>query len=351
MTYIFFFFLSIFLSLGWIFLFQRVFRKFDILDNPKKYGKKRSPIPYSMGVVFFMVFFFVSYLFIEPSYKLYLIWFFGFAVTLISFADDLLQVSPKVRLTIQILIGATIGITSIKIGYVSSIFGGVIDLETYYFVFLGIQIYIVPLIFTVLWYVFVFNALNWSDGIEWNTSGLSLISFLIIFLLGVKLYFSDDYEGGVQNAEFIMQITLILIGILIPFWYFDIREKVLMWDSGTMFLGFMLATIAIISWGKIATVLVVFWIYSVDALYVIIRRVLSKKSPLQWDYTHLHHRLLKLWVSKYQVLGLVYGLSFLFGITALFLDKTGKVIVFVVIIVVVVFLNKILEKIRKIKYQ
>lgn len=44
-----------------------------------------------------------------------------------------------------------------------------------------------------------------------------------------------------------MQITLILVGILIPFWWFDIREKILMGDSGTMFLGFMLATIAIIS--------------------------------------------------------------------------------------------------------
>jgi UDP-N-acetylmuramyl pentapeptide phosphotransferase/UDP-N-acetylglucosamine-1-phosphate transferase len=48
-----------------------------------------------------------------------------------------------------------------------------------------------------------------------------------------------------------------------------------------MYLGFMLATIAIIAGGKIATVLVVFGIYSVDAIYVIFSRLLAKKNPLK----------------------------------------------------------------------
>jgi UDP-N-acetylmuramyl pentapeptide phosphotransferase/UDP-N-acetylglucosamine-1-phosphate transferase len=46
-----------------------------------------------------------------------------------------------------------------------------------------------------------------------------------------------------------------------------------------MFLGFMLASLAIISGGKIATVLVVFGIYSIDAIYVILNRLKNKKSP------------------------------------------------------------------------
>gem|GEM_PF-6396360 len=44
----------------------------------------------------------------------------------------------------------------------------------------------------------------------------------------MKLYLSDDYEAGVKNAEFIMQMTIILVGVLIPFWYFDFKEKILM---------------------------------------------------------------------------------------------------------------------------
>jgi len=344
----FFILLSIFVSSA-LFSFvmiqfmTRVFYKLNILDNPKKYWKKREPIPYSMWIVFFICFSILSFLFIEYNSKLMLIWCFGLFITVISFIDDLFQVSAKKRLIMQILIWAVIGVTSIKIGYVSNIFWWILNLETYYLTILDFRIFVIPVIFTIFWYVFIFNALNWTDWISWNTSGLSIISFLILFLLWYVLFLRDDYEGGVQNAIFILQMTAILVWILIPFWYYDVREKILMWDSGTMFLWFMLATIAIISWWKIATVLVVFWIYVVDAIYVVIRRLLQKKNPLKWDLTHIHHRLLDLWLEKKEVLWLLYTLSFLFWLTALFLDKFGKMLVFIIIVFVVIFINRIVD--------
>lgn len=338
---------SLILSLGLILWFKKLFYRFQILDNPQKYQLKRKPIPYSMGVVFFIAFFIISYFAVEYDYKLWLIWVFGFFITSISFIDDMMNVSPKIRLIIQIIIGAIIGITSIKIGYISNIFGGIINLETYSFTILEHTIYVTPLIFTILWYVFIFNALNWTDGISGNTSGLSIISFFILFLLGFMLFIKDDYVEWILNAEFIKRMSLILVGIIIPFWYFDIKQKILMGDSGTMFLGFMLATLAIIAWGKIATVLVVFGIYSVDAVYVVVRRIMNKKNPLKWDFTHLHHRLKDIWLSHKQILSLVYSLSFFFWLTALFLDKIGKIIVFWIIVVIVIFLNKIVEALVK----
>ncbi|MDC0505999.1 undecaprenyl/decaprenyl-phosphate alpha-N-acetylglucosaminyl 1-phosphate transferase [Candidatus Gracilibacteria bacterium] len=326
-----------------------VFEKYGILDNPAKYKKTRAPIPYSMGVVFYIAFLILSAAFVEFSDKLLLIWVFGGVITLVSFFDDLFNVSPKLRLLFQIIIGAIIGVTSIKIGYVSNIFGGILNLETYFIELMSMKIYLIPLLFTVVWYVFVFNAFNWADGIEGNTSGLGIISFFILFLLGLMLFARDDYSGGIQNAIFIIQLSIILVAIIIPFWYYDIREKILMGDSGTMFLGFMLATLAIISGGKIATVLVVFGIYSVDAVYVIINRLYNKRNPLKGDFSHLHHRLLDIGLTKRQVLYTVYSLSLLFGVTALFLDKVGKIIVFGIIVVIVVFMNKIIELGKKIK--
>lgn len=351
LTYVLLLFLSICLSYVLIWSISKLFRNIDILDNPKKYHKKRKPIPYSVGVVFFIAFFLLSFIFVDYSYKLLLIWVFWGVITLISFLDDLTSMSAKTRLIIQIIIGATIGITSIKIGYVSNIFGWVIELETLSAIVLGKEIFIIPLIFTVIWYVFVFNALNWTDGIEGNTSGLSLICFLVIFLLGLKLYLTDDYTWWQANAQFIMQMSIILVWILIPFFYFDYKEKILMWDSGTMFLGFMLATLAIISWWKIATVLAVFGIYSVDAVYVTVRRIIRGKNPLSWDFTHLHHRLQDIGFSKNQILTLIFSLSFFFWFTALFLDKTGKIIVFIIIAVFVVFLSYIGEKVKKISFK
>lgn len=334
---------SLVFSLLVILFFKALFYKLKILDNPKKYWKKRDPIPYSMWVVFFVSFFVLSFSFIEPNSKLFLIWGFGLFITLVSFIDDLYQVSAKKRLIMQVLIWWVIWVTSIKIGYISNIFGGILNLETYFLTIFQFKIFIIPVIFTVLWYVFIFNALNWTDWISWNTSWLSIISFLILFLLWYVLFLRDNYDWGTQNALFIMQVTTILVWILIPFWYYDFREKILMWDSWTMFLGFMLATIAIISGWKVATVLVVFWIYTVDAIYVVVRRLLQKKNPLKWDMTHIHHRLLDLGLKRKEVLSLLYTLSFLFWLTALFLDKFGKILVFIIIVFVVIFINRIVD--------
>jgi len=351
LTYIISFFLSICLSYILICWVSKAFRKFDILDNPKKYWKNRKPIPYSVWIIFFWVFFILSLIFVNINYKLMLIlWFWGI-ITLISFIDDMISLSAKKRLFIQIAIWATIGITSIKIWYVSNVFWWIVDLETLSLIVAGKEIFIVPLIFTIAWYVFIFNALNWTDGIQWNTSWLSLICFLVIFFLGLKLYLTDDYTWGLENAEFVMQLSIILVWILIPFFYFDFKEKILMGDSGTMFLWFMLATLAIISWWKIATVLAVFGIYAVDAVYVVVRRIIRWKNPLQWDFTHLHHRLEKIGCTKNQILTLVFSLSFFFWVTALFLDRSGKITVFIIIAICVVFLSYIAEKVKKISFK
>ncbi len=342
------FILSIILSFVLIKLIQRIFYRLKILDNPKKYNKKRKPIPYSTWIIFFITFFIISYFFIEHNQKLYYIWLFGLLVTIISFFDDILNVSAKWRLIFQIITWATIWITFIKIWYVSNIFGWIINLEAYNFEALWKTIYLVPFVFTVIWYVFIFNALNWTDGIEWNTSWLSIISFSILFLLWLILFHNDNYEWWIKNAQFIMWLTAILVWTLIPFWFFDIKQKLLMWDSWTMFLWFMLATLAIISGWKIATVLVVFGIYSVDAFYVLVRRFIRRRNLLSWDFTHLHHRLLKLWLTTKQILALIYSLSFFFWISALFLDKTWKIIVFWIIAVVVIFINKFIKSIKNI---
>ncbi len=345
--FLFIFWYGILFSLLAILIITHLFYKWKILDNPIKYWKKRAPVPYSTWVVFFLVFFILSFFFIEEWLKLYLLWLFWWIITLVSFIDDRLNLSPKIRLLIQIVIGMVIWVSAIKIGYISNIFWGVIDLDAFFIEIMNYKIYLVSLFFTVIWYVFIFNSLNWTDGIPGNTSGIALISFFVLFLLWYKLYLTDTYEGGKENAIFIMSLSIILLSILIPFWFFDVKEKILMWDSGTMFLGFMLASLAIISGGKIATVLVVFGLYAVDALYVIGSRLKNKKNPMSGDQTHLHHRLLKAWLSQSQVLCSIYGASFLFGITSLFLDTIWKIILFIGIIIFVLSSEKFVYFFKK----
>lgn len=346
LNYLFIFLVSLFVSFLVFFVVKKLFYKLKILDNPLKYWKTRAPVPYSMWVVFFISFLILSYFFVDHNYKLYLIWWFGLLITIISFIDDMLNLSPKIRLLIQIIIGLTIWVSAIKIWYVSNIFWWIIDLDSYYLQIFQYKIFIVSLLFTVMWYVFIFNAINWTDWIPGNTSGLSIINFLILFLLWYILFKNDNWDLLQMNSKFIMSMSIILVWIIIPFWLYDVKEKVLMWDSWTMFLAFMLASLSIISGWKIATVLIVFWIYAVDAIYVILRRLYNKKSPLKWDFTHLHHRLLDLWMTKNQVLIFVYSFSFLFWLIGLFLNKLWKIIIFVFIVFFVIFINRIIHKFK-----
>lgn len=337
-----------------IYIFTHFFGKIWLMDQPHKYPHegKRAPIPYSIWVVLFINFALLSVLFLDLSYKkliiMLVLW---LIVTVVSFIDDLdtinksiIKVHPIFRLLMQIWIGAIIWITSIKIWYVSNIFWWIIHLDKYFFQFLGLNIYLIPLIFTIIWYVVVFNSINWSDSIPWLTSWLVEIAFIIILILTVKLYFSDISALSRENSEFVLIILSILIPSLFIFWCFDVQKKFLIRDSWTMFLGFVIATLSIISGWKIATVATVLGVYLIDAFYVILMRLYNKKNPLKWDTIHhLHFRLGNMWFSKVFVRNFVYSLSFLFWIWAIFLDKVWKIIIFSILVVIVIFITKILN--------
>jgi len=95
-------------------------------------------------------------------------------------------------------------------------------------------------------------------------------------------------------------ISIILAGAVLGFLVFNFHPaKIFMGTSGSMFLGFILATLAIFSGGKIATALLVMGFPVMDAIWVIAQRIKSGKSPFKGDARHLHYRLLeKGWTRK-----------------------------------------------------
>ncbi len=253
------------------------------------------------------------------------------------------HVSARVRLALQIFIGIVIGLTSIKISYVTNIFGGVTLLDAFSFNILGLDIYLIPLLFTVFWYVLVFNSVNWSDGIPGLTIGLGTITMIIIGILTVRFYISDDTPALRENSIFVFSVLAILLPSLLIGWYLNITPRILIGDSGTMFVAFMIASLAILVGGKVATVAVVLGVYLIDALYVIVARILSKQSPLKGDRIHhLHFRLKTIGLSEVFIRNFVYLLAFFFGIAGTFLDKTGKIILFGMLALIIVFITKIL---------
>lgn len=280
----------------------------------------------------------------------------GALLNIISFIDDMdtigkspIKVPPIVRLGMQIAIGAIIGITSIKISYISNIFGGILHLDDpmWQFMIFGQEIYILPVVITIIWYVLIFNAVNFSDGIPGMTGGFALISFIILGILAIKLITRDITLASQENSRFILTI----LAILIPATFFltraDIARKVIMGDTGTLTLAFFIATLAIIAGGKIATTISVLGVYVIDAIYVIMLRLSRGQNPMKGDQnTHLHFRLMELGMSKNQVRMIIYFLTTMFGISAILLDTNGKIILFVIIAGITLFLTEILSSVQ-----
>ena len=159
------------------------------------------------------------------------------------------KIPPIVRLGMQIFVGAIIGLTSIKIAYVSNIFGGIFHLDDVFWQFeiFGQTLNLFPMIVTIVWYVLIFNAVNFSDGVPGITGGFACISFIILSILATKLYMTDTSLAAQENSRFLLTILVILIPVTFLLTRADIQRKVIMGDTGTLTLAFFIATLAIIA--------------------------------------------------------------------------------------------------------
>jgi UDP-N-acetylmuramyl pentapeptide phosphotransferase/UDP-N-acetylglucosamine-1-phosphate transferase len=110
--------------------------------------------------------------------------------------------------------------------------------------------------------------------------------------------------------------------------------KIFLGESGSTFAGFMLAVLAIVSGGKIATALLIMGIPLLDMIWVVAQRLLRKQSPFTGDRKHLHYKLTEIGLSEPQAVLFLYALTGIFGASALFLQSRGKLIALMILLVV-----------------
>lgn len=297
-------------------LMLKFFPKLGLLDRPASYGLKRAPIPYSGGVIFFMVFLIGTLVFVDITNQILGVILAAFLVTYVSFADDRIQLSPWLRLAVQVLAGALVVLSGVKIQIIANPFGPEIHLDQITFDFLGRQIWLLSAVFIVFWLVLMMNVMNWLDGIPGLASGVSTIAQIAIFILA-----SQQFNIVDQSA--IKIISSILAASTLMFLFFDFpKPKILMGDSGSMFLGFILGILAILSGGKLATALLIMGFPVLDAFWVILKRILTGKSPGRGDFSHFHHRLLRAGFSERKALIFNYVLCAVLAAIALVLHST-----------------------------
>ncbi len=304
----------------------KFFPKFGLMDRPERYGLRRKPIPYYGGLVIVTVFFLSVVLFVPLDAHVLAMIFGALLIASVSFADDMFSLSPYFRLFIQILAALILVIAGVGITSISNPFGAAIVLDAQKFTMnFGsggvLSISLLVALFTIVWVVAIVNTMNFLDGLNGLPSGVSAIAALTLFFLSVRPGIHYDASNQVSVA----MISIIFFATTAAFAIFDFYPaKILMGDTGSMFLGFVIATLAIFSGGKVATAFLVLGFPILDAVWVITRRIVEGRSPFKGDLKHLHHRLVTMGLSQRKAVLLMYGLSALFGLSAVFLDTQQK---------------------------
>lgn len=240
------------------------------------------------------------------------------------FDDYLHDFSPVKRLIFQfvsalVVVGSGVGIT-----FVGNPFGGTLRLDEIVFqlnLFGLHNIIILADLFALFWIVWIENCLNWSTGVDGQMPGIALAAAGTIGLLSSKLYLNGD-----PHQLYIAILSFITAGSAFGLLFFNWSPaKIFPGFSGSTILGFMIATLSILSGAKLATALLVLLIPAVDFFYTFFRRIFSRKSPFLGDQKHLHHMLLNKGFTHKQIALFYVVTSALLGILATNLSSQGKV--------------------------
>jgi len=249
----------------------------------------------------------------------------GTMILVVGVIDDLKQLSPKVKLLGQILAALVLVLFNIRIEWLTNPFGDMIYL----------QYLSVPL--TVLWVVGLTNTINLIDGLDGLAAGVSTIASLTILLVALQ-----------QNFWVVSILTAALAGGALGFLQHNFSPaKIFMGDTGSMFLGFMLAAISILGTVKSAATIalivpiVALGLPIMDTAFAIIRRYSSGRPIFKPDKGHLHHRLLAMGLSQKQAVLLMYVISSCLGLSAIMLTQVNGVygVLIVLALVGVAFLG------------
>lgn len=302
-----------------------IFPKLGLMDRPHLYGFTRPPIPYSGGWVMFVSFMIGVFLFMDIDKQLAGVLLAATMLVVVSFLDDRYNLNPLLRLSVQFLAALTVVVAGVGITSVTNPLGGLIHLDTYQLpiLFKGVEYHFTLLadLFTIVWLILLMNTVNWLDGLPGQVSGISTIACVILFILSIRpdFHYIDQTNVAV--------LSILLAGVSFAFWFFDLAPpKILMGDTGTMFLGFMLGILALFAGGKIATTLLIMGFPILDAVWVITRRLWQGKSPFKGDLSHFHHRLRRAGFTERQAVFTIYTICGLFGVTALFLGSKQKLV-------------------------
>ncbi len=224
-------------------------------------------------------------------------------IVVLGMLDDVKPRRAIYKLLVQLVAASIPVCLGVRVVAVTNPFGGDIITLPLWLSYLG----------SMIWIAGVTNAVNLIDGLDGLAVGVSSIA--AVALLSILL---------IQHSTAItlLVMTAALAGACFGFLPYNFNPaKLFMGDTGSTFLGFILACISIQGPFKLYVAFTVpFLVLGLpifDTLFAIIRRLLKGQSPMMPDRGHLHHKLIDRGFSHKTTVVILYGLSAILAISGI----------------------------------
>lgn len=299
----------------------------NALDEPNARRLNKIAMPTLGGLAIFFSFMLGYMLYANQSLQMLSILMGSFLLIIFGMVDCINPVKAKYRFLVQVVAAAIIVFYGNIVLNEITIFGK-------YFFFPQPWNYIL----TILFIVTITNAINFTDGMDGLASGISSIYFLTIAIISFILKRSDGLD---------VILSLIMLGSTLGFLVYNFPPAIIyLGDTGSQFLGFIIAVIALLGF-KTATFtsliipVLILAIPLLDVVFAIIRRTLKKENPTKPDKSHFHHQLLKMKFSTKTSLLIIYFIEILFAAVSILYalgDTTYAVIIYIGLMIVFIFI-------------
>ena len=313
-------------------IIKKVAFHINALDIPNERKIHKKPMPRLGGIGIFSGFLIGYMLFGNHTYLMNSILIGSFVLLIVGMIDDINSLKARYKFLGQFVASLIV-----------VLYGGLLLKDVSFFgLYFDFGIFAYPI--TILFILGCINCMNFIDGMDGLAGGISSIFFLTIGIIAV-------IKGQFALAT---ALTFIMLGSTLGFLFHNFYPaKIFMGDSGSMFLGLMIAVITLLGFKStmMSAIIIPFFILAVpifDTIFAIIRRKLKGESFATPDKSHIHHQLLKRNFSQRQTVITIYIITILFSaasmIYSLVNQKIGMIIygLLMIIFIVLVFRTDII---------
>ncbi|MFD2922553.1 glycosyltransferase family 4 protein [Halobacillus naozhouensis] len=222
--------------------------------------------------------------------------------------DDIYGLAPWYKLSGQTLAAVIVILNGVEVEFINLPYGGQLEFGVLSF----------PI--TLLWIVGITNAINLVDGLDGLAAGIAAIALLTITGMAITM-----------GNSFVMFLGLMMFGATLGFLVFNFYPaKIFMGDTGAMFLGFMIGVLSLLGFKNVTLFslvipIIILGVPISDTIFAILRRAMTGRPIMKPDSAHLHHCLLKLGYSHPETVIMIYTMSALFSLSAVFFSQATLV--------------------------